>query len=128
MREMKGGNLCLCLFYMIYVFMYAIVVKTTILNSVIFTLKTYVLVLILVIVCILALFCNEKKVQIDSALLLFGSLVIYLFNYNIHWPGETMFYLICDIYISRAVFCLLKMRLSVKSANFDLYDGRLVWA
>lgn len=108
MRKMKRGILWLCLFYIIYVFMYGIVVKLTISNSALFTLKTYVPELFLAIVSILSLFCNGKKMQLDSALLLFWSLIIFLLNFTIHGAGEYMFYLLRDIYIPMLTFCFIK--------------------
>ena len=108
MRKLKRGILWLCLFYIIYVFMYGIVVKLTISNSALFTLKTYVPELFLAIVSILALLCNGKKMQLDSVLLFFWSLIIFLLNFTIHGAGESMLYLIRDIYIPMVTFCLLK--------------------
>lgn len=125
MRKVKEAILWLCLFYIIYVFMYGIVVKMTISNSVLFTLKTYIPELFLTSVSVLALRCSGKKLQYDSAFLLFWSLIIFLFNFIIHGPSETMFYLIRDIYIPMVAFCLLKSVL-FDEEDIKKFQARLI--
>lgn len=108
MRKIKRSILSLCFFYIIYVFMYGIVIKFTMSNSTLFTLKTYIPEVILALVCALSILCNGGKAQIDSLLLISWSLVVFVFNVLSYGTGETMLYLVRDIYVPLVTFCILK--------------------
>lgn len=108
MRKIQRDILWLCLFYIIYVFMYGLVIKLTISNSMLFSLKTYVPELALVLVCVLSLISNGSKGQLDSFLLILWSLLVFMINWLIYGTCESMFYLVRDIYIPTVTFCLLK--------------------
>lgn len=108
MRKIKRGILSLCLFYIIYVFLYGIVVKLSMPSEILFSLKTYVPEAILGIICVMAVLCNGSKIQTNSALLITWSVLVFIINVINYGAGESMFYLLRDIYIPMLTFCFIK--------------------
>lgn len=126
--QMKKTEKCvlnLCLFYIIYVFMYGIVIKLTISNSILFQVKTYIPEIILGLITILVIAKNGIRLKRYSLMLLMYSLLIFAINFCIYGFSEQALYCIRDLYIPLIAFCFL-MQVRVSSKGMEIFAQRLV--
>ncbi len=122
MKKIKRGILSFCLFYIIYVFLYGVVIKFTMPNEILFSVKTYIPETILGIICVM---CNGSKIQTNSALLIIWSLLVFIINVINYGTGESMFYLLRDIYIPMLTFCFIK-NVSFAEDDVEKFQQRLI--
>lgn len=125
MKKIKRGILSLCLFYIIYVFLYGVVIKLTMPSEILFSMKTYVPETILGIICVMAVMCNGSKIQTNSALLIIWSLLVFIISVIDYGTGESMFYLLRDIYIPMLTFCFIK-NVSFDEDDVEKFQKRFV--
>lgn len=107
MRKKEKYILNLCLFYTIYVFLYGIVIKFTISNSLIFQIKTYIPEFILGSITVLTIMKNGIRIKRYLLALLMYSLVVFILNFCLYGFTEQASYCIRDIYIPLIAFCFL---------------------
>lgn len=125
---MKKNEKCvlnLCLFYIIYVFMYGIVIKFTISNGLIFQVKTYIPEIILGLIALLVISKNGIRLKRYSLMLLMYSLLVFAINFCIYGFPEQALYCIRDIYIPLIAFCFL-MQVRVSDEGMNKFAQRLV--
>lgn len=125
MKKIKRGILSFCLFYIIYVFLYGVVIKFTMPNEILFSVKTYIPETILGIICVMSVMCNGSKIQTNSALLIIWSLLVFIINVINYGTGESMFYLLRDIYIPMLTFCFIK-NVSFDEDDVEKFQKRLI--
>lgn len=125
MRKTEKCVLNLCLFYIIYVFMYGIVIKLTISNGLIFQIKTYIPEIILGLITLLVIAKNGIRLKRYLSMLLMYSLLVFAINFCIYGFPEQALYCIRDIYIPLIAFCFL-MQVRVSGEGMKKFTQRLV--
>lgn len=125
MRRTEKYILNLCLFYIIYVFIYGIIIKFTISNSLIFQIKTYIPELILILITILVIMKKGIVLNRCTLALIMYSCFIFLLNLCIHDISEQVLYSIRDVYIPLIAFCFL-MQVKIHEGVMKKYTKRLL--
>lgn len=124
MGKTEKCALNLCLAYIIYVFLYGIVVKFTVSNSALFSIKTYVPETILVLITMLGILKNGMKIKNYSFMLLIYSAIIFVINLCMYGFNEQAMYCIRDIYIPMLFFCFAMM-MTVSDKGMQVFSVRL---
>ena len=125
MSKYENSIISLCLSYIIYVFLYGIVIKFTVSNSILFQLKTYIPELFLVLIILISILRNGLRLKSFSVPLLGYSAIVFLFNLIICGFNEQTLYWIRDLYIPLVAFSFLLIdRFSEKGMN--LFVKRLI--
>ena len=125
MSKYENGIINLCLSYIIYVFLYGIVIKFTISNSILFQFKTYIPELFLVLIILISILRNGLRLNSFSVPLLGYSIVVFLMNLVLCGFNEQALYWIRDLYIPLVAFCFLLMD-SFSERGLNVFTERLV--
>lgn len=117
MKKKERYILDICLFYIIYVFLYGIVIKLTISNGLIFQIKTYIPEVALVLITILSIIKNKFKIKWYMLALLIYSLIVLIFNTFLYGFNQQGLYSMRDVYIPLVAFCFMGTKVSDKAAQ-----------
>ena len=117
MRKEERYVLDICLFYIIYVFLYGIVIKLTISNGLIFQIKTYIPEFALGLITILSIIKNRFQIKRYMLVLLVYSLIVLIFNICLYGFNQQGLYSMRDIYIPMAAFCFIGTKVSDKATQ-----------
>lgn len=126
MEKYEKSALNLCLFYIIYIFLYGIVIKLTFSNSVLFQLKTFIPETILVLVVLLSSFRNGIKLKSFLLPLLGYSIIVFLVNLAIYGLNQQVLYWIRDLYVPLVAFCFL-LTVKFSSDGMQQFSTKLVF-
>ena len=108
MRKNIRWSVDLRLLYIAYVFMYGLIVKFTISNSLLFKAKTYIPEVLLLFIALLGVKSNAWKMKRCFVLLLTFSALVVTVNIARHGLTEQGVYAIRDIYIPLTAFsCMM---------------------
>lgn len=124
MRKNIRWSVDLRLLYIAYVFMYGLIVKFTISNSLLFKVKTYIPEVLLLFIALLGAKCNGWKMRRCFVLLLTFSMLIVTVNIARHGLTEQGIYAIRDIYIPLTAFSC--MMIPFTDNENEIYTKRIV--
>ena len=117
MRKEERYILDICLFYIIYVFLYGIVIKLTISNGLIFQIKTYIPEFVLGLITILSIIKNRFQIKRYMLVLLMYSLIVLIFNICLYGFNQQGLYSMRDVYIPMVAFCFIGTKVSDKATQ-----------
>lgn len=124
MRKNIRWSVDLRLLYIAYVFMYGLIVKFTISNSLLFKAKTYIPEVLLLFIALLGVKSNAWKMKRCFVLLLTFSALVVTVNIARHGLTEQGVYAIRDIYIPLTAFSC--MMIPFTDNENEIYTKRLV--
>ena len=124
MRKNIRWSVDLRLLYIAYVFMYGLIVKFTISNSLLFKAKTYIPEVLLLFIALLGVKSNAWKMKRCFVLLLTFSALVVTVNIARHGLSEQGVYAIRDIYIPLTAFSC--MMIPFTDNENEIYTKRLV--